>query len=702
MGNKFYVGIDLGTTNTLVAYNKKNVITTLRFAGGSGNVLPSVLFLNPETKEIEIGADAYREGNFQPENRIKSAKTYMGRNKVYELPVNDGEPVKMTPTDVATEVLKAVKARIIKKLKLSEDDEICAVITVPAAFSGIQKEETKRAAENAGLTCLGLRPEPVAAAIAGAESISANSMVFVVDIGGGTYDTAVVALDENLNPEIISQEGDRALGGDDFDRKIYEYLLEKVGDDLGLDLSDEKSSGLPRETYLSISAEIHDRSRDVKEELSRVEEYYVKFDKFIVEGYNNNEPVHLSYKITREKFNSLCKDIYEKIEKRLDKSIDDFKKKGHDMSDITHLVLVGGSCYIPAIIELCERKIGKTSSMQCDKTTAVAEGAGIIANNWVAIGENIGGLVAQSMGIRVSGEEFSKIIEKGTAYPCRKSEVYTTTYDNQSTVRIAVYYAAPDKEDCKNISEHEYYGYFILDNIQQAKQGVPQIEVTFDFDSSEQLTVTATDLATGSTNKVKVDRSVLLEDEMRQSNPMAIDLLIDCSGSMDGSPMADAKDACKKMISEIVDLSVHDIGITAFADYPSSICEITSDKNILLGSVDKMYARGGTRMMQGIEYSYNKLLKSDKNEKIIFMMTDGSPNGGDHSEVISGKMRKENNVRLAVIFIGSPTDRGYAIAQNVAAANTLAGEERLFYTSESMSELGSIFKKVYADITNIN
>lgn len=704
MSNRIYVGIDLGTTNTLVAYKgKKDVITTLKFLN-SGNVLPSVLYLNSDTKEIKIGADAYREGNFQPENRIKSAKTYMGREKIYELPVKGEKPIKMTPTDVATEVLKAAKARIIKKLKLTEDDEICAVITVPAAFSGIQKEETKKAAERAGFTCLGLRPEPVAAAIAGAEGISAHSMVFVVDIGGGTYDTAVVALDENLNPEIVSQEGDRELGGDDFDKVIYEYLLEKVGDELGVDLSNEYSAreDMPREMYLEITAEIQDRSREAKEELSRVEEYFAKFDRFIIEGYNNNEPVHLSYKITREKFNSLCQKIYDKIEERLDKSIVAFKKTGHKLSDITHLVLVGGSCYIPAVIELCERKIGKISSMQCDKTTAVAEGAGMIANNWVAIGENIGGLVAQSMGVKIAGERFSKIIEKGTAYPCKRSKPYTTTYDNQDTVKVAIYYAAPDKEQCEKVTEHEYYGYFMLDNIQPAKAGVPKIEVTFDFDSSEQLTVTATDLATGSTNTLKVERSVLKEEEVKCGKPMAIDLLIDCSGSMRGEPLIDAKNACRKMISEVVDLSTNEMGITTFENTTTSICAITSDRDKLLNSVDKMEAWGGTEMMKGIESSYQKLLRSKKHEKIVFLMTDGAPNSGDHSEMIAAKMRKENNVRLAVIFIGNPNARGFNIAQNVAKANTLIGERPLFYTSKSMSELGAIFKRVYTDIINID
>lgn len=697
MSNKIYVGIDLGTTNTLVSYYKKEKNTMLKFLG-SGNVLPSVIYLDPDTEEITVGADAYMLGRCCPENRIVSAKTYMGRGKVYELPVNSGKTVSMTPAEVGAEVLKAVKKRIIKKLKLNEEDEICAVITVPAAFSGIQKEDTKRAAELAGITCLGLRPEPVAAAIASVGDI-ADSMVFVVDIGGGTYDTAVVSFDKNLSPEIVSQEGDRTLGGDDFDRVVYEYLLQKVSDDIGADLSDEKNSEMSRETYLTITGTLRDRAREAKEELSRSDEYtMICQDLCVIEGYNNNEPVTLRYKITRDKFNSLAKGIYEKIEKRLDMSVREFQKAGHNISEITHLVLVGGSCYIPAVIELCERKIGVRSSMQCDKTTAVAEGAGIMADSWTTIGENIGGLVAQSMGVMVSGGKFSKIIKKNTAYPCENAEIYTTTYDNQDKVKISVYYASPDKENCENVSEHEYYGYFILDNIQKAKKGEPKISVMFSFDSSEQLTVTATDLHTGSTKSLQVSREAL-DDDVSSCRPMAIDLLIDVSGSMYGTPLAQAKKACMRMVDEIVDLSVHKIGITTFSNNYTDVCMITGQKDLLHRGIDSMKATGGTAMMKGIEGSYSKLIKAEEPEKIMFLMTDGEPNGGDRSEMLAKRIREESNVKVAVIFIGPQGSSGYKMAKNVAAANALDGENPLFYTAEDMAELGELFKEVYADIT---
>lgn len=700
MGEKFFVGIDLGTTNTLVTYkNNKGKLTALKFKD-SGNVLPSVLYLYPENEKIVIGGDAVREGNLNPKNKIRSAKKYMGRDKTYELFVESGKNVVLTPTDVAAEVLKAAKAQLTKKLKLSEDDEICAVITVPAAFSGIQKEETTKAAEKAGLTCLGLRPEPVAAAIEGAEGIGENSMIFVVDIGGGTYDTAVVGI-HNDNPVIISQEGDRELGGDDFDKVITDYLVEKVSDDLGCDLSSLEKSNMPQDEYRKIISEIEDRAKSAKEQLSNVEEYQARFEGLTIPGYNNNEPVHLSYRITRKKFNSLCSGIYKRIEDRLDKSLTAYKKTGHKMSEITHLVLVGGTCYIPAIIELCERKIGITSSMKCDKTTAVAMGAGKIACNWTALGKNINGMVAQSMGVKVEGDKFSKIIKKGAKYPCKEAAPFTTIYDNQDSVIIEVYYASPDKEDFESILEHEYYGYFTLDNIQQAKAGVPQIEVTFDFDSNEQLTVTAEDLSTRSTKTLIVDRNHITPKSEGRNKPMAIDLLIDCSASMAGEAIADAKNACRKMINEVVDLSLDQIGITSFNIVSRTICPLSSDKNLLLKCVDKMAAYGWTDMQDGIESSRNKLLSSNIRDKIIILMTDGEPNSGERPELLSERIRLEYNIKLAAIFIGEPFSNGCRVAKNIAFSNTLDGEDPLFYTAKSMSELGAIFKKVYGEITRI-
>lgn len=703
MGNKIYVGIDLGTTNTLVSYvkkmnngNEKNML--LKFDGQ--NVLPSVMYMDTDdNNNIYIGKDAYAYGCIDPLNMVRSAKTHMGTDKKYTFKSKNGKKIVYTPTDVSAEILKVTKERITKKLKLEDDDEICAVITTPAAFSFNQNEETIKAAKKAGLTVLGTRPEPVAAAIACVNDIG-ESTIFVVDIGGGTYDTAIISIDDNLTPRMISAEGDRNLGGDDFDNAVFEYIKGMVETDFGIDLSSEDASGLDYYNYYKLISTLRDRAKEAKESLTQDEDYLIVCENlYTIDGYNNNQPVSFSKKIKRDDFNRICSGIYKKIEDRLDESIKIFEEKGNSIKDITHLVLVGGSCYIPAVIELIEKKIGIRSVMGADKTTAVAQGAAEIANNWVAIGDNIGGVLAQSMGIEITGDVFDKIIEKGSIYPCGMAKKYTTTRDNQEYIDISIYAAAPDKEAVKDINEHEYYGYMRLDNIEKAKAGVPDIEVTFKFDNSQQLIVTAKDLGTGSEKTVEIKKESH-KKARANSHPVSIDLLIDVSGSMRGVPLRDAKDACTKMIDEIIDLDINEIGITTFGDHSKNICNITNDKKTLENSIDKIESWGMTNMDDGVHTSTEKLRMAKNTDKIIFLMTDGAPDTGDKSELLAKEIRQKYDIKVAVIFIGKKESRGFGIAKNISVANTInTNENPLFYTSNDMSQLGEIFKRVYADIT---
>lgn len=694
MGNKYYVGIDLGTTNTLVSYVKGGKTRLIKFDGK--DVLPSVIFVDTQNNdEIYVGTKAYREGNIVPANRVMSAKTYMGSDKKYIFYSPLKGKIEMTPTDVAVEVLKKVREKIVAKLKLNEDDEICAVITTPAAFSFTQNEETKLAGKLAGFNVLGTRPEPVAAAIACVKDIDEeDSTILVVDIGGGTYDTAIIEVKKDSVPNTISSEGDRLLGGNDIDKIVFEYLKKEVEFESGIDLSSFDESGLSEYEYNRVISTLHDRAKEAKEALTTDDECKIVCENL----YTLDEPVTFYKTIKREKFDEICKPIYDKIEIRLDKSIQDFEKKTkRSIKEVSHLVLVGGTCYIPAIIELIEKKVGMTSVSCSDKTTAVAEGAAVIADSWTKLGSAIGGILAQSMGIRIKGNILSKIIEKGSKYPCQASKMYTTTYDNQTKIDICVYAAAPDKENVEDINQHEYYGFFALDNIEKQPKGVPQIEVTFSFDDSQQLTVSARDIKTGNEKKLVVSKGAYIEQQS-YAKKLSIDLLIDVSGSMRGISLIDAQNACRKMVSEIVDLNVHEMGITTFNNVATNICSITNDIDKLYSSIDKMVASHTTKMGNGIIESSKKLQESGKYDKIIFLMTDGAPDSGDKSEQIAAEL-KQKGIKLAVIFIGDPGERGFRIAMNIAAANADSGEKPLFYTSDDMSNLGNIFKRVYADIT---
>ncbi len=699
MAEKVYIGIDLGTTNTLVYYMKKEKLTAFKFEGKK--ILPSVVYIDTENNdEILVGSDAYIRGCIDPDNRVMSSKTYMATDKKYIFHKKNGESLEYTPTDIAAEILKCVKRTVMKKLKLTEEDEIYAVITTPAAFSFKQNEETINAAKKAGIKVLGTRPEPVAAVIACLENIDKNSVVFVVDIGGGTYDTAAIKFDENLEAEIISSEGNRQLGGDDFNMAVFEYIKKLFEEEFGIDLSSQDASGLSYSDYSRVCSTLYDSAREAKEEITRAGEYEIICERICtIDGYNNNEPISFNTKLKEDTFDKICAPIYKKIEDKLDDSINILKRdKNFDIKDITDLILVGGSCYLKRVIEIIERKIGRTAVAGTDKTTAVAEGAARIANSWTAIGQNIGGVLAQSMGVEVQGGKFSKIIEKNTKYPCTESKRYTTIEDNQKKVTIAVYAAAPDKEDVEDINEHEFYACFELE-VEEAKKGEPDIEIRFSFDDSQQLEVTAIDLKTNNEKSVKINKDIKAKGAIN-GKPMAIDILLDASGSMRGRKMDDAKNACNRLINEIVDLNRNFIGVTQFDDNTSNKCDITNDAVTLCMGVYNIAAGGGTNMDNGIKTSAEKLIKWGQAgyDKTIFLVTDGAPNWGDKSVDIAREIR-DKDIRLVVIYIGSSSSRGFNIAKEIAEANRINDNENtLFYTSNDMSKLGDIFKKVYADI----
>ena len=265
---KIRVGIDLGTTNTLACYMKDSKPALVKFPGGK--MLPSVLYLK-EDNTLLIGEKARKQGIFDPVNRICSSKTHMGDfKKKWEL-----RGRKFTPTDVAAEILKEVKKRIIKKTKADADAEVEAVITVPAYFTSNQIDETKKAGEQAGMKVLGIVTEPRAAAIANIKELSIEQQkIIVVDLGGGTFDISI--LEANYDQyDTLAVDGDRMLGGDNFDERIYTYFKTLIEDDLGIDLGSQEASGLSYEEYYSTVGRIEEEACRAKEELSEQNEYEV-------------------------------------------------------------------------------------------------------------------------------------------------------------------------------------------------------------------------------------------------------------------------------------------------------------------------------------------------------------------------------------------------------------------------------------------
>ena len=689
---KVYIGIDLGTTNTLVSYFKKGKPALFKFSGHT--VLPSVYFADPETAEVTIGDAAVAYSESYPDNCIRSSKRAIASDMVYRLETAKGT-LELTPTDVATEILRTVKDKVVSKLNLTENDEIYALITVPAGFSGPQKAATIEAGENAGLKVLGVKPEPVAAAVDVVKNLGKNSMVMVVDVGGGTTDTAIVSVTDKLASEVIAQGCNPWLGGDDFDRKLAAYVEEQMKQYFGTDIFDSMN----QDDRNQLAFRIKNAAICAKEALSIDEEAALRVK--LPECFRRSgEEEFYSIKIKRTVFNQLCEDEYALIEKKMEETLKNFEGKGYRRDMITDLVLVGGSCEIPEIIARCSKKLGLPVTMCEDKTAAVAKGAAQIANNWTILGEALGGIVAQSMGIAVSGEKLYKLIKKDESYPTTREHTFTTTYDGQETVDVRIFYAGLGKEHIDRLSEHMYYGHFSLDGIKKAKAGTPKIKVTFDFDSNEQLTVTAKDMETGNSKTYKVEKD-FVSAEGGMSRPMAIDLLIDVSGSMKGRDLKEAQAACRKMVNDIADLNVNVVGLTVFSTHAKSLCPLTKDKNKLLNGINSMCVQASTRIDNGLIESTKKLIESEYEDKVIFLMTDGDPDHDDNSRAVAADIRKKG-IRLAVIFIGSKNSSGYNEAQKIAFCNTINGEEPYFYTAETMDKLSSIFRKVYADLTSVD
>ena len=363
---KYIVGIDLGTTNTLACYFKGGRKKLVDFNGEK--MLPSKLYVDKNGK-IFVGLVAANYGATDPKNLISSSKTQMGTiEKIFE---SNGK--KFSPTDVATEILKEVRRNFIEIVNCDEDEEIGAVITVPAYFKNQQRNETKKAGEAAGFKVMWILEEPTAAAI---ESIrddaNEDKAVFVVDIGGGTFDLSVLKAD--LDKHIytpLDTNGDSHLGGDDFDKALVNYFIKLIKDDTNNDLSDFKKSGISDEgEYYTQRYRILTAAQDAKKDLSDTFETKINIQKIFSNYY-------FKYTLSRDQFNEICKDVCKRIFDRMKKFLNE--NEHFKIEDIGDIILVGNTCNIPYIAEEIEKIFGRKIKSEYDKSTLVAYGAALAA-----------------------------------------------------------------------------------------------------------------------------------------------------------------------------------------------------------------------------------------------------------------------------------------------------------------------------------